>query len=98
MARLLLLIPSTSYRISDFLTAAHRLDVNVTVGSNERQVLESLNEEGSLTIDFSNPDIAVDKIEKFHISFPIIAIIAVDDAIPNIQMQIQISSFSMYFK
>jgi len=79
MARLLLLVPSTSYRVSDFVTAAHRLDVRVTVGSNERQVLESLNEEGSLTIDFSDPDVAVDKIEKFHFSSPLIAIVAVDD-------------------
>jgi hypothetical protein len=34
MDRLLLLIPTTSYRVSDFLEAAHRLDVEVTVGSN----------------------------------------------------------------
>ena len=31
--RLLLLIPTTSYRVADFLDAAHRLDVAVAVGS-----------------------------------------------------------------
>ena len=79
MARLLLLVPSTSYRVSDFVTAAHRLGIDVTVGSNERQVLESLNEAGSITIEFSNPDVAVEEIKKFHNSFPIMAIVAVDD-------------------
>ena len=79
MTRLLLLIPSTSYRVSDFVTAAHRLGIDVTVGSNQRQVLESLNEAGSITIEFSNPDVAVEEIKKFHNSFPIIAIVAVDD-------------------
>lgn len=79
MERLLLLIPSTSYRVRDFLSAAHRLGVDVTVGSNERQVLEELNQEGSLTIDFSNPKTAINKIENFHMAFPINAIVAVDD-------------------
>ncbi len=79
MTRLLLLIPSTSYRVSDFVTAAHRLGIDVTVGSNQRQVLEPLNEAGSITIEFSNPDVAVEEIKKFHNSFPIIAIVAVDD-------------------
>ena len=40
MRRVLLLIPSTSYRASDFLEAATRLDVKVVVGSDHRQVLE----------------------------------------------------------
>ena len=71
MTRLLLLIPSTSYRVSDFVKAAHRLGVDVTVGSNERQVLESINKGGTVTIDFSNPDSAIIEIEEFHTSFPI---------------------------
>jgi biotin carboxylase len=79
MTRLLLLIPSTSYRVSDFVKAAHRLGVDVTVGSNERQVLESINKGGTVTIDFSNPDSAIIEIEEFHTSFPIIAIVGVDD-------------------
>ena len=61
------------------MKAAHRLGVEVTVGSNERQVLESLNEGGSVTIDFSNTTIAVKEICEFHDIYPVIAIIAVDD-------------------
>ncbi len=40
MGRLLLLVPTTSYRVGDFLDAARRLGVDVAVGSNQRQVLE----------------------------------------------------------
>ena len=41
MTRLLLLIPTTSYRTADFVGAAHALDVEVAVGSNQRPVLEA---------------------------------------------------------
>ena len=79
MARLLLLIPSTSYRVSDFVLAAHRLGVDVTVGSNEQQVLASISEGGTIELSFSDPKQAVSEIEKFHADFPLIAIVAVDD-------------------
>lgn len=79
MARLLLLIPSTSYRVSDFVAAAHRLGVDVTVGSNERQVLEGLSGGGTVTLDFSNTEIAVSEIVEFHQAFPLTAVVAVDD-------------------
>jgi formate-dependent phosphoribosylglycinamide formyltransferase (GAR transformylase) len=79
MPRLLLLIPSTSYRVSDFVTAAHRLGVDVTIGSNERQVLETLSAGGTVTIDFANPKSAVNEIEKFHKIYPLTAVVAVDD-------------------
>ncbi len=46
MARLLLLIPTTSYRVADFMAAAQRLGVAVTVGSNQRQVLEAFSDGG----------------------------------------------------
>lgn len=79
MPRLLLLIPSTSYRVSDFVAAAHRLGVAVTIGSNERQVLAGLSRGGAVTIDFANPDRAVEEIEEFHQDFPLTAVVAVDD-------------------
>ena len=54
MPRLLLLVLTTSYRISDFLGAARRLDVEVTVGSNRRQVLEKFSPDRTVTLDFRN--------------------------------------------
>jgi len=79
MARLLLLIPSTSYRVSDFLAAAHRLGVDVTVGSDEQQVLESISDSGTVALEFTNPEKAAAEIESFHASHPLTAVVAVDD-------------------
>ncbi len=79
MARLLLLIPSTSYRVRDFIRAAHRLGIDITVGSNERQVLESISEGQTVTINFSDIKIATRDIIAFHKNFPVTSIIAVDD-------------------
>jgi biotin carboxylase len=87
MPRLLLLIPSTSYRVSDFLAAAHRLGVEVTVGSNERQVLEELSDGGTVMINFYEPEIAVGEIEEFHQRFPLNAVIAVDDVTSTIAVR-----------
>ncbi|MCY4615742.1 MAG: hypothetical protein OXC71_05030, partial [Chloroflexi bacterium] len=42
MARVLLLIPSASYRAPDFMAAAAELDVDVMVGSDERSAVEAV--------------------------------------------------------
>jgi formate-dependent phosphoribosylglycinamide formyltransferase (GAR transformylase) len=77
--RLLLLVPTTSYRISDFLDAAERLGIDVAVGSNERQVLE-LNSDGStLSVDFRDLECGVARIVAYDADFPLVAIVGVDD-------------------
>ncbi len=60
--RLLLLIPTTSYRVADFLDAAHRLGVNVAVGSNQRQVLEAFADGRTVTINFQDLEKGVREI------------------------------------
>ena len=65
MPRLLLLVPTTSYRISDFLGAARRLDVEVTVGSNRRQVLEKFSPGRTVTLDFRNSEKGTKQIIDF---------------------------------
>ena len=52
MTRVLLLLPTTTYRAPDFLEAARRLDVDVTVASEEPNALEGMQPAGLLTIDF----------------------------------------------
>ncbi len=42
MPRVMLLIPTRSYRAPDFMEAAERLGVEVVVGSDERHPLEDL--------------------------------------------------------
>ncbi len=79
MARILLLIPTTSYRASDFLAAAKTMAVDVTVGSDETQVLEAFSQGGTATIDFDDLMAGVAQIEAFHKNHPLAAIVAVDE-------------------
>ncbi len=79
MKRLLLLIPTTSYRVGDFLDAARRLDVDVTVGSNRRQVLEKYSQGRTVTLDFGNLERGTKQIVGFARRFPLRAIVATDE-------------------
>ncbi|MEM7222061.1 MAG: ATP-grasp domain-containing protein [Pseudomonadota bacterium] len=79
MARLLLLVPTTSYRISDFLSAAHRLDIEVAVGSERRQVLEKYADGGTVTLSFQKPERAIGQIREYHARFPLAAIVPTDE-------------------
>ena len=56
MPRVLLLLPTTTYRSHDFLEAARRLDVEVTVASEEPSAVEGLNPAGLLTMDFRDAE------------------------------------------
>ena len=77
--RLLLLVPTTSYRIGDFLQAAERLDVDVAVGSNRRQVLEQYSKGRTVTLDFNDVERGIAQIEFNSRDFPLAAIVGVDD-------------------
>ncbi len=79
MDRLLLLVPTTSYRVSDFLEAAHRLDVEVTVGSNQRQVLEKYSQGRTVTLDFRNLERGTKQVVDFARRFALRAIVATDE-------------------
>lgn len=77
--RLLLLVPTKSYRIGDFLNAATRLGVSVAVGSNLKHVLEEFSDGGTVTIDFSDLKRGVSQIIDYAGTYPLNAIIGVDD-------------------
>ena len=77
MARVLLLIPTTSYRAADFLAAATRLGIEVAIGSNHRQALDKVN--AGLTLDFTDTQGSVRAIEAFAMDFPLEAIVPSDD-------------------
>ena len=79
MARLLLLIPTTSYRVSDFMAAAEGLDVDLVVGSNQRPVLEQFAAERSLALDFADIAEGQRQIEAYAGDYPLTAILGVDD-------------------
>ena len=79
MPRILLLLPTTTYRTADFLEAARRLRVDVTVASEEPSTLEGLNPEGLLTLDFRDPVSAARRAVEFAARFPVDAVVGVDD-------------------
>ena len=80
MARVLLLIPSRTYRTHDFMAAASRLGVEVVVGSEHRPALAGLMEGRRLRLDFQQVDAATARIVIFAQAHPLDAVVAVDDA------------------
>jgi len=80
MVRVLLLIPSRTYRTHDFMTAASRLEVEVVVGSEHRPALAGLMEGRHLRLDFGKVEDSTQRIVAFAQMHPLAAIVAVDDA------------------
>lgn len=79
MPRLLLLLPTKTYRAKDFLEAARRLNVEVVVASEESSTLEGLNPAGLLTLNFLQPDEAARRALEFARQYPLDAVVGVDD-------------------
>jgi len=79
MPRLLLLLPSTTYRTAAFVDAARRIGANLTVASEQPSTLEAANPAGLLTLDFQHPERAADQVHDFARRHPIDAVVGVDD-------------------
>ena len=77
--RILLLLPTRTYRATDFLAAAGRLDIEVVVGSDRPQTLSELSPRKTLTLNFQNPAKGMEEIVRFAGTYPIDAIVGVDD-------------------
>lgn len=76
--RLLLLVPTTSYRIADFLQAGDRLGADVAVGSDQSSLLSGLSDGRTLAVDFRDLERGVAQITDYHRAYPLAAIIGVD--------------------
>ncbi len=79
MPRLMLLLPSTTYRTTAFVEAARRIGADLTVASERPSTLEAANPAGLLTLDFQNPERAADAAYVFARRYPIDAVVGVDD-------------------
>jgi biotin carboxylase len=79
MARVLLLIPSRTYRTHDFMEAATRLGVEVVVGSEHRSALAKLMADRQLRLDFHDVERSTQRIVAFAKDHPLNAVVAVDD-------------------
>lgn len=78
--RVMLLIPSESYRAPDFMAAAGALGIEVVVGSDEASPLEGLRPGKVAAFNFADPEVGADQIEAFADRYPVETIFAVDDA------------------
>lgn len=72
-------MPSTTYHASDFLRAAERLGVPVTVGTDGSQAFQELVPGSTITLDFDDLAGASAEVAEFHRRFPIGAVVAADD-------------------
>ncbi len=79
MARLLLLLPTRTYRTEAFVDAAHKLGVDLVCASEQPSTLEELAPNSLLTLDFFDPDGAARTVADWSRSRPLDAVVGVDD-------------------
>ena len=77
--RLLLLLPSTTYRATAFVAAARQLGVDLTVASELPSAFERLQPAGLLTLDFADPEHAAQQAGVFALEHPLAGVVGVDD-------------------
>jgi biotin carboxylase len=79
MDRVLLILPSATYRAPDFLAAARELGVAVTVASERRAAMAAAMGERALTLRLSDPARAAEQIAERAQETPFTAVVGVDD-------------------
>ncbi len=65
MKRILLVIPSTTYRTHDFMLAAEKIGAEVIVASDHRQALSALVPDTTLALNFRKPETVGEKVRQF---------------------------------
>ena len=80
MPRILLLLPTTTYRAADFLAAAARMGVEVVAASEEQNALSRQHPDSLVTLNFREPEAAARAALEFHKRYPIDAVVPVDEA------------------
>jgi biotin carboxylase len=77
--RLLLLLPTTTYRATAFVEAARRLDLDLTVATDQASVFAAREPERLVTFDFTHPEVAAEQARAFAAQHPVRAVVGVDD-------------------
>jgi len=80
LQRLLLLIPTTTYRTEDFVEAAQTLDVDLVIASDRPNVMAGEFPDHLLTLSFGDPAAAAREIRGYAARRPLDAVVPVDDA------------------
>src|SRR5207247_1431975 len=79
MPRLLLLLPTTTYRAEAFLGAARKLKLDVVVGAKRAAMLEVLGDAAFLPSNMHDLEEAVRSVVEFARTTPIDVVVGVDD-------------------
>jgi biotin carboxylase len=78
--RVLLVLPTRSYRAAAFLAAARRLSLEVLIASEEGSTLSHLHPDLEMIVDFSNPGAAAAVAAEIAIRHPLQAVVPADEA------------------
>ena len=79
MPRVMLLIPTASYRAPDFMSAAERLGLDVVVASDVDQPLADMYPGRWLTLPYHDVERGAQAVARYADRFPLDAVVAVDD-------------------
>ncbi len=79
MPRLLLLLPTATYRTAAFVEAARRLGVELTVASERPSTFQAANPAGLTTLDLAHPERAAEQAREFARVSPLAGVVGVDD-------------------
>ncbi|MEA2443806.1 MAG: hypothetical protein QOJ12_1098, partial [Thermoleophilales bacterium] len=79
MARILLILPSATYRAHDFTVAAARLGAELVVASDRRQAMSEFLGDRALVLPLGRPVEAARKVVEHAARIPLDAVVAVDD-------------------
>ena len=77
--RVLLLLPTATYRARDFMEAAARLGAVVVVASEEPSTMERIAKDSLLTLDFLDASGSAANVASFHEKYPLSAVVSVDE-------------------
>ena len=81
MPRLLILVPTASYRAGAFVRAAQQLEVDITLASEKPSSLSQYHPTDLITLDFDDPQQSAAAMKVFVESHPINAVVGVDDQV-----------------
>ncbi len=77
MSRIVVVLPTETYRATDFVEAAARLGVELSIASEE--ALPLIPPDRQVTIDCADPELSAERVADLAASTPVDAIIAADD-------------------
>ena len=79
VARVLIVLPSASYRSADFVAAAKTLRVEAVIATDASQVMTEQMGERLVRVDARRPEWSADRIVEFARRFHLDAVVAADD-------------------